>query len=197
MGLKLLSFAHLGIGAKASKAKADKDKKKGAQVQAGAEASSEEDGDEGEGEDDSEEEAEEDSEEENAETDENEEEAEGEEDKEEQAKAVNAARAGERARCAAIFAAPEAAGKVQVAAELAFNTDLSAKEAIAIMKAMPAGSNAGRLAKAMESVTNPSLGADGGAGSTSGGGAGAGAEEKAANRIVAAAKSARGVRKRA
>jgi hypothetical protein len=197
MGLRLLSFAHLGIGAKAPKAKADKDKKKGAQAQAGADASSEEDDGEGGGEDESEEEAQEDSEEENAETDENEEEGEGEEDKDEQAKAVNAARLGERARCAAIFAAPEAAGKVEVAAELAFNSELSAKQAIAVMKAIPAGSSAGRLAKAMESVTNPSLGADGGAGTTSGGGAGASAEERAANRILASARSARGERKRA
>jgi hypothetical protein len=44
----------------------------------------------------------------------------------------------ERARCAAIFASPAAARNVALAAELAFNTDLSATQATAILAKTPA-----------------------------------------------------------
>ena len=53
------------------------------------------------------------------------------------------ARAAERARCAAIFAAPEAAGNVALAAQLAFETDMPSKQAIGILRA--AGATAPRV----------------------------------------------------
>ena len=51
---------------------------------------------------------------------------------------VGAARKRERARCAAIFAVPEAANNTRLAAELAFATDLTRSAALAVMKAAPA-----------------------------------------------------------
>nr|WP_240726670.1 hypothetical protein [Escherichia coli] len=49
------------------------------------------------------------------------------------------ARASERHRCAAIFATPYAAKNMALAAELAFNTRMSVKQARAVMKAAVAG----------------------------------------------------------
>lgn len=65
------------------------------------------------------------------------EDAEEDEDEEEGGEA-RAARLAERARCKAIFASPAAAGQPHVAAELAFGTNLSAKQAISLMKATAA-----------------------------------------------------------
>lgn len=48
-----------------------------------------------------------------------------------------AAAPGERERCAAIFAAPAAAGRVPLAAHLAFNTDLTVEAACAALEAAP------------------------------------------------------------
>lgn len=62
----------------------------------------------------------------------------------------------ERARCAAIFASPAAARNVALAAELAFQTDLSAERAIAILGKSPAAaSHPDRAAR------NPRIGAGG------------------------------------
>lgn len=82
---------------------------------------------------------------------------------------VAQARQDERARCASIFAAPEAEGRVQLAAQLAFTTDLSAEQAVGILKASPAATApaaapANPFAAAMGSVPNPQVGADAEAG---------------------------------
>lgn len=84
-------------------------------------------------------------------------------DKEASRQAIAAACADERQRCAAIFASPEAQGRIAMACELAFNTELSAEAAIGIMKATPA-QRSGRLASAMATLGNPSVGSDAAAG---------------------------------
>nr|WP_264662409.1 hypothetical protein [Azospirillum canadense] len=76
------------------------------------------------------------------------------------------ARQEERARCSAIFADPAAGGRVAMAATLAFTTDLSAEQAIAVLKTAPAASSpapapAGNpFATAMGAIGNPNVGAD-------------------------------------
>ncbi|GAA4247511.1 hypothetical protein [Azospirillum formosense] len=77
------------------------------------------------------------------------------------------ARQDERARCAAIFADPAAAGRVAMAATLAFTTDLTAEQAVAVLKTAPAASApaasapAGNpFAAAMGALGNPDVGAD-------------------------------------
>ncbi|CAO3440110.1 hypothetical protein [Azospirillum endophyticum] len=97
-----------------------------------------------------------------------EEEDDGEEDK--QARTV---RRKERERCAAIFASPAATGRVEMAATLAFGTDLTAQQAIAVLETAPAAaapppapaaqSPANPLAAAMAALGNPPITPDGGA----------------------------------
>lgn len=72
------------------------------------------------------------------------------------------ARASERHRCAAIFATPYAAKNPALAAELAFNTRMSVKQASAVMKAALAGgmSQKGGLAARMQHVPQPGTGRD-------------------------------------
>ncbi|RIW00983.1 hypothetical protein D2T81_19425 [Azospirillum brasilense] len=75
------------------------------------------------------------------------------------------ARQDERARCAAIFADPAAAGRVAMAATLAFTTDLTAEQAVAVLKTAPAASTttaqAGNpFAAAMGALGNPDVGTD-------------------------------------
>jgi hypothetical protein len=60
-----------------------------------------------------------------------------EEDKEKDAKSARAIRSAERARCAAIFAAKAADGRIQLADHLAFGTALPARQAIALLAAAP------------------------------------------------------------
>ena len=75
-------------------------------------------------------------------------------------------RQAERQRCAAIFGSPHAAKNIPQAAELAFNTTLSADAAIGILKtAGPAGSGS-------RSRVNPDLGSDGDRGDRAAGGTG-------------------------
>lgn len=59
-------------------------------------------------------------------------EPEDDDDKKDEAKAAASA---ERARCAAIFATPEAAANLSLAAHLAFETDLTAKQAVGALRA--------------------------------------------------------------
>jgi hypothetical protein len=85
---------------------------------------------------------------------------------------VKAGRKAERARCAAIFGAKEAAGNISLAASLAFETDLPAKQAVALLRAgtaAPAQASAGGLRSRMNAVKpinlgttnpNPKAGAD-------------------------------------
>lgn len=93
--------------------------------------------------------------------------------------------AAERARCRAIFAAPEAAGNVALAAHLAFDTDQTAAQAVATLK-LGGKSSAGGLGARMAAAPNPSLGSDRGAR------AGAGTPEAAAASITAAYRKATG-----
>lgn len=87
-----------------------------------------------------------------------------EDDDDEQAKAGRVARQQERERCGSIITSAEAEGRLALACHFAFNTGLSAKSAIASLKAAPktqaAGTGAG-LAAAMERFGNPKLGTDG------------------------------------
>jgi len=82
----------------------------------------------------------------------------------------------ERERGAAIFAASAAAGRVQLAAHLAFNTDLTVEQACAVLEAAPIGaaapdasvSTGNPLAlAAMDAHPNPTVGASSDAGSLS------------------------------
>ena len=88
------------------------------------------------------------------------------EDDEDDAKA-SAARRRERARCAAIFASPHAAVRPDVAAALAFGTDMSRAEACNVLAAVAAGEapraarGAGRLAERMDRSPNPDVGTPG------------------------------------
>lgn len=87
-----------------------------------------------------------------------------------------AAAPSERERGAAIFAASAAAGRVQLAAHLAFNTDLTVEQACAVLEAAPIGatepgastSTGNPLAlAAMDAHPNPTVGASADAGSLS------------------------------
>lgn len=72
------------------------------------------------------------------------------------------ARASERQRCAAIFATPYAAKNTALAAELAFNTRMSVKQARAVMKAALAGGagQKGGLTGRMQHAPQPGTGRD-------------------------------------
>ena len=94
------------------------------------------------------------------------------------------ARAAERARCRAIFAAPAAAGNVALAAHLAFDTDLTAEQAIGALAL--GGKSGGGLAARMQSAPNPTLGAGNPAKPD------AGSPDALAAQIIAAARTARG-----
>ncbi|EBV5082429.1 hypothetical protein DO659_03295 [Salmonella enterica subsp. enterica serovar Minnesota] len=78
------------------------------------------------------------------------------------APAVKKGRRAERARCAAIFACREASFRPDMAAHLAFNTSMSAKEAVSLMKTM--GTQGGRrgpsLASRMASEQDHRVGLD-------------------------------------
>lgn len=96
-----------------------------------------------------------------------------------------AAAPGERERCAAIFAAPAAAGRVQLAAHLAFNTDLTVEAACAALEAAPIGATAPGASTgnplalaAMDAHPNPTVGASTDVGSLSD-------DEKAAAAVLA------------
>lgn len=72
------------------------------------------------------------------------------------------ARASERERCAAIFATSYAAKNTALAAELAFNTRMSVKQAKAVMKAAVAGATdqKGGLSARMQHAPQPGTGRD-------------------------------------
>ena len=112
----------------------------------------------------------------------------GDENDDEDDEQANAVRVEERARCAAIFASSEAAGRIGMAAELAFNSDMPADKAISLLKMTPRQS-AGKLAKAMETLGNPQVGADAGAAPATG------SADAIAASIIAAGQSLRGVKK--
>lgn len=76
------------------------------------------------------------------------------------------ARRRERARCAAIFACPAAGSRPDVAANLAFNTTMSRKEAIGVLNSVGMGDSAPRRAALHDRMADanvPRVGAGGGA----------------------------------
>lgn len=91
----------------------------------------------------------------------------GEDDEKEDGPSARAGAMRERRRCAAIFGSRHASGRPDLAAHLAFNTNMSAAEAIGTMKTLVGGEKAGArsarstLADRMqsESVPNPGQGA--------------------------------------
>ncbi|MFZ6724701.1 hypothetical protein ACO0K2_04330 [Undibacterium sp. MH2W] len=110
-------------------------------------------------------------------------------DDDDSAKAVKAARNSERARCAAIFASPAAGIRPDMAAHLAFTTNMSSASAIAMLEVAAKGGSATAdkksLANRMASVQTPNPGAN--AGSPS-----ANPSQALAQQILAAGKKARG-----
>lgn len=98
-----------------------------------------------------------------------------------------AARKSERARCAAIFASPAAGIRPDVAAHLAFSTDMSSADAVGMLETVSAGSTPVRgLAMRMATVAVPNVGDSGGAAPA------AGSSTDIAAKIVAAGKKRRG-----
>lgn len=113
--------------------------------------------------------------------------AEGGDDEDEEGDKEKAARQSERARCAAIFASPAAGARPDMAAHLAFNTDLSAKAAVDMLGAFAAGgAQPSNLASRMAGVKTPNVGASAPAGKQATGPA------AAANMIIEAGKKRRG-----
>jgi hypothetical protein len=100
-----------------------------------------------------------------------------------------AARASERARCAAIFASPAAGARPDMAAHLAFNTDMSPSAAVEMLTAISAGGTAQPrgLASRMAAVNTTNVGASAPAGKGAAGGA-----SGAAAMIIEAGKKRRG-----
>lgn len=81
-------------------------------------------------------------------------------EKEEKDNSKKAARVSERARCAAIFQSSHASGRTALAAQLAFETDLSASAAIGVLASASkeSESKSGSLAARMSSVPAPVIG---------------------------------------
>lgn len=158
------SFAHLlGRRPAAAKRAEDEDRKD-------EHCEDESDEETAEDESDEDEKAEDDEDGKRCESDEDKEcEDESEDDKKDgkKAKGFAAGVAAERKRCAAIFGSEAAAGLPHVAAQLAFTTDLSAAQAIAVLSgvavtAAQQGKRSG-LSDRMAGVKTPNVGADGGA----------------------------------
>ena len=103
-----------------------------------------------------------------------------------------AARKAERARCAAIFGSKAAASRPDMAAHLAFETDMAAAGAIKMLDAIAAGQpKPSGLGSRMASVHVPKIGTDNDAPDANPTTA-AGASALAASAILAAGKKARG-----
>lgn len=77
-------------------------------------------------------------------------------DEDEDDEKMRAGAVKERARCAAIFGSPAAARNVQMAAKLAFSTDLTAAQAIEVLQTAPAAT-----AHPNRAASNPRVGATG------------------------------------
>lgn len=102
-----------------------------------------------------------------------------------------AARASERTRCATIFGSKAAASRPDVAAHLAFETDMSAKQAVGMLNAfaagMPAAAKPKSLGSRMAGVKVPNVGAGAAAAA-----AAPNATQAAADAIIAAGRARRG-----
>ncbi|EHJ8971171.1 hypothetical protein G6S35_003122 [Salmonella enterica] len=149
---KLKSFAHLlGRSARASEEDDEKESRKAKSGRAEddeKEESAEDDGKDESAEDDN---GEENASEDDGDDDNGDDESAGEEDDddEKESPSVKKGRRAERARCAAIFACREASFRPDMAAHLAFNTSMSAREAINLMKTM--GTTGGRRGDSLAS----------------------------------------------
>ncbi|WP_434107639.1 hypothetical protein [Paraburkholderia caffeinilytica] len=115
----------------------------------------------------------------------------GDDDKKDDARKAKHARLAERARCAQIFRCSAAGARPDVAAHLAFETDMRGSDAVRLLTAIASGDGA-RLSRGdtlrarMAGVSLPALGTDGGtAGERDG-------PQAAASMILAAARRARG-----
>lgn len=99
-----------------------------------------------------------------------------------------AARKSERARCAAIFKCSAAGVRPDVAAHLAFSTDMSSAEAVSMLETVAAGGapQSNSLASRMAGVKTPNVGTGGGSA------AAPGSSADAAAQIIAAGKIRRG-----
>ncbi|EGG3071028.1 hypothetical protein MOR33_004822 [Salmonella enterica] len=144
---KLKSFAHLlGRSARASEEDDEKESRKaksGRAEEDERDESSEED--EGAEDDDKEESASEDGDDDSG----SDEDASEDDGDDQDSPAVKKGRRAERDRCAAIFACREASFRPDMAAHLAFNTSMSAREAVSMMKAM--GTRGGRHGNSLAS----------------------------------------------
>lgn len=122
-----------------------------------------------------------------AEDDDDDEDMEDDEDEMRGNSAAAKARRRERARCAAIFGCQAAGVRPDVAATLAFSTNMSRKEAIAVLTSTAAGAEPRRrgLDDRMASLKTPVAGVDGGASAPAG-------MTQVAAAIVAAGEKARG-----
>lgn len=141
----LSRFAHL-TGGLAAKAKTEEDDKKDDKKKDVA-PGDEEEADEGEGDDDP-----------KAETDEDQQD--NDDNNKKQGKKARAIRMAERARCAAIFGHAAAADNTALAAELAFNTDLPASAAAALLAAAPKPARISGLSMRMAAVAPITIGAE-------------------------------------
>jgi hypothetical protein len=103
---------------------------------------------------------------------------------------AKAAASAERARCAAIFAAPEAAVNLSLAAHLAFETDLTAKQAVGALRAGGQASTPRRGGLSDRMSTQPAAGIGTDPAGASGGKATEASQQ--ASRILAAARAAGG-----
>lgn len=112
---------------------------------------------EGETDDEDEKEEGEEGESEEGKSDEEEKDEDKENDKLDKKKSKKSAEA-ERARCAAIFNSPYAAGQPDVAAKLAFHTNMAAEEAITFMSLLPKQAKRSSIDERMNNVKNPDVG---------------------------------------
>lgn len=95
------------------------------------------------------------------------------------------ARKAERQRCAAIFASTSAGVRPDLAAHLAFNTDMTSGDAIAMLEVAAAGSQKSTLASRMSGVNIPNVGVETEKPDPT-------SAKSQADKIIAAAKKARG-----
>lgn len=98
------------------------------------------------------------------------------------------ARRRERARCAAIFGSAAAGVRPDIAASLAFTTNMSRREAMSVLQTAAAGGAPARqagLAERMSTANHENVKGDGGSSNPSG-------RSKVANAIIAAGEKARG-----
>ncbi|MDB5853284.1 MAG: hypothetical protein JWR22_1325 [Herminiimonas sp.] len=188
--LGALSYAHL-LGISAAKVE-DDEKKQRADESDEDYAKRMEDGDEKKEKDDDakkaeEEEKKKDDEAKKAEEDKEKEKSKKAEESDDEEK-DKAARQSERARCAAIFACEAAGSRPDMAAHLAFNTDMTVDAATEMLKTISAG-HVGKtrsLANRMAEVQTPNVGTEAGAAPA------ADSPQGVAARIVAAGKLRRG-----